>query len=131
MASNSSNVNIRYIVTDIQSSVSFYKDLLGFDVVMEKAPAFALLSKDNLRLLLNVPGAGGAGQTISTGEHPAPGGWNRIQFVVKDLDSEITTLKQKGATFKADVVEGNAGKQILLLDPSGNLIELFEPYDRG
>lgn len=127
---STSAARVRYIVLDITKSVAFYRDFLGFAVVMDRAPGFALLSKGNLELYLNTPGAGGAGQTLSTGEKPQPGGWNRIQLLVQDLDAEIKSLEQKGATFKAAVVEGVAGKQILLVDPSGNLVELFQPYEQ-
>lgn len=127
---STSAARVRYIVLDITKSVAFYRDFLGFDVVMDRAPGFALLSKGNLELYLNTPGAGGAGQTLSTGETPQPGGWNRIQLLVQDLDAEIKSLAKKGAAFKAAVVEGVAGKQILLVDPSGNLVELFQPYEQ-
>jgi catechol 2,3-dioxygenase-like lactoylglutathione lyase family enzyme len=120
-------VSVRYIVNDVDASVTFYKDFLGFDVVMHPAPGFAMLSLGNLRLLLNKPGAGGAGQAMPDGTLPAPGGWNRIQVEVEDLDATIKTLKTKGARFRNDLVAGNGGKQILISDPSGNLIELFEP----
>lgn len=124
----SSATRVRYIVTDITKSVAFYRDLLGFNVIMDKAPNFALLSNGSLELYINPPGSGGAGQTLSTGEVPQPGGWNRIQLLVDDLEEQVKTLKAKGANFKADLVKGNAGMQILLVDPSGNLVELFQPY---
>ena len=94
---------------------------------MNPPTGFAILSKGNLRLLFNQPGAGGAGQTMPDGAVPAPGGWNRIQFEVQDIESVIEDLKGKNVRFRNDLVTANAGKQILLMGPSGNLIELFEP----
>ncbi len=119
---------VRYIVTDMDKTVEFYKNLLGFEVVNQPSPGFAQLSLGNLNLLVNKPGAGGAGQTTPDGQTPTPGGWNRIQIRVKDLDATVQTLKSKNAKFKNELVTGNGGNQILLLDPSGNLIELFESY---
>jgi catechol 2,3-dioxygenase-like lactoylglutathione lyase family enzyme len=123
---NPSTVSVRYIVNDVDLSVAFYTQLLGFEEVMHTPSAFAMLSKGNLHLLLNKPGAGGAGQSMSDGATPAPGGWNRFHLEVHDLESLITELKSKKAKFKNEVVTAPAGKQILLIDPSGNLIELFE-----
>jgi hypothetical protein len=100
--------------------------MLGFDVIMHTPAAFAMLSKGSLHLLLNRPGAGGAGQTMPDGATPAPGGWNRIHLEVQDIESLIDELKIKNAKFRNELVTAPAGKQILLLDPSGNLIELFE-----
>ena len=107
--------------------VTFYKQVLGFDVVMNPATGFAIVAKGNLRLLFNQPGAGGAGQNMPDGAVPAPGGWNRIQLEVQDIESVIKDLKGKQVKFRNELVTANAGKQILLMDPSGNLIELFEP----
>src|SRR6478735_11092003 len=121
-----STVSVRYIVDDVDSCVAFYKDMLGFNVIMHTPTAFAMLSKGNLHLLLNKPGAGGAGQPMPNGAKPSPGGWNRFHLEVQDLESVIDELKSKNAKFRNDVVTAPAGKQILLLDPSGNLIELFE-----
>jgi catechol 2,3-dioxygenase-like lactoylglutathione lyase family enzyme len=123
---NPTTVNVRYIVSDVDSCVTFYSQVLGFDVIMNSPAGFAMLGKGNLRLLCNKPGAGGAGQTMPDGEKPAPGGWNRIQFEVKNIESVIEDLKSKHVKFRNELVTGNAGKQILLMDPSGNLIELFE-----
>ena len=120
-------VNIRYIVNDVSSCVKFYAELLGFEIVMNPPGGFAMLKKGNLRLLLNEPGAGGAGQSMPDGDSPKPGGWNRIQLQTQDIASEIKRLKNKNARFRNELVTGNGGKQILLLDPSGNLIELVEP----
>lgn len=117
-------VSVRYIVDDVEAAISFYRDRLGFEVAMHPGPGFAALSKGNLTLLVNQPGAGGAG---TAGGDPRPGGWNRIQLVVSDLDATIDGLRQEGAAFRGDLVEGRGGRQILLEDPSGNLIELFEP----
>ena len=124
---NPTTVNVRYIVNDVNSCVTFYTQILGFDVVMNPPTGFAILSKGNLRLLFNQPGAGGAGQTMPDGAVPAPGGWNRIQFEVENIESVIKDLKVEHVKFRNDLVTANAGKQILLMDPSGNLIELFEP----
>lgn len=123
---NPTTVSVRYIVDDVDLSVTFYTQLLGFEAVMHTAGAFAMLSKGNLHLLLNRPGAGGAGQTMPDGAIPSPGGWNRFHLEVQDLDSVIKELKSNNAKFRNEVVAAPAGKQILLIDPSGNLIELFE-----
>jgi catechol 2,3-dioxygenase-like lactoylglutathione lyase family enzyme len=123
---NPTTVSVRYIVNDVDSCVKFYTDLLGFDVIMHTPAAFAMLSKGNLHLLLNKPGAGGAGQAMPDGAKPTPGGWNRFHLEVEDLESVIGELKDKDAKFRNDVVTAPAGIQILLIDPSGNLIELFQ-----
>jgi catechol 2,3-dioxygenase-like lactoylglutathione lyase family enzyme len=117
------SVSVRYIVDDVDDAIAFYRDSLGFEVEMHPAPGFAALSHDDLRLLLNQPGAGGAG---IAGGHPRPGGWNRIQISVDDLDATVVDLNERGATFRGDVVEGVGGRQVLVEDPSGNPIELFE-----
>jgi len=122
-----STIGIRYIVNDVTEAIDFYKEMLGFNVVMHPAPGFAMLEKEGLNLFLNQPGAGGAGQKMPDGEVPAPGGWNRIQVQVEDLAKEIEKLKGKKARFRNELVQGIGGKQILLQDPSGNLVELFEP----
>jgi catechol 2,3-dioxygenase-like lactoylglutathione lyase family enzyme len=123
---NPKTVNVRYIVDDVDACVTFYKELLGFDVIMHTPAAFAMLSKGSMHLLLNKPGAGGAGQSMPDGAKPAPGGWNRFQLEVKDIESVVTDLKGKNAKFRNELVTAPAGKQILLVDPSNNLIELFE-----
>jgi catechol 2,3-dioxygenase-like lactoylglutathione lyase family enzyme len=120
-------VNVRYIVDDVEAAVAFYTQHLGFSVELNPAPGFAILSRGDLRLLLNAPGAGGAGQAMPDGRRPEPGGWNRIQLVVGDLASEIQKLRNAGARFRNDIVTGQGGKQILVDDPAGNPIELFEP----
>ena len=120
-------VGVRYIVSDVDSAVTFYTETLGFHADLHVKSAFAGLSLGNLKLFINRPGAGGAGQAMPDGTLPAPGGWNRIQFTVDDLEMVVTHLKTKGAKFRNQIVVGVGGKQILLEDPSGNLIELFQP----
>ncbi len=120
-------VSVRYIVNDVDAAAKFYSEQLGFKVEMKPAPGFAMLSHGSLRLLLNAPGAGGAGQAMHDGTKPAPGGWNRIQIEVENLETEVQKLREANAHFRNDIVNGNGGKQILLDDPSGNAIELFEP----
>ncbi|MCD9015158.1 VOC family protein [Parachryseolinea silvisoli] len=118
---------MRYIVTNVKDAIAFYTEKLGFKVDMHPAPGFAALSKDNIKLFLNQPGAGGAGQAMNDGAMPTPGGWNRFQLETDNLESLVTELKGKGASFRSEVMVGQGGKQALLQDPSGNLIELFEP----
>jgi catechol 2,3-dioxygenase-like lactoylglutathione lyase family enzyme len=120
-------VSVRYIVDDVEETVEFYTGRLGFSVELNPAPGFAVLSRGDLRLLLNEPGAGGAGQPMPDGRKPEPGGWNRIQLEVDDLAGEVGAIQDAGARFRNEIVEGRGGKQILLEDPSGNPIELFEP----
>jgi catechol 2,3-dioxygenase-like lactoylglutathione lyase family enzyme len=123
--------SVRYIVDDVDDAVDFYTRHLGFDVVMKPGPGFAQLRRGELRLLINAPdGGGGAGLRLSDGQMPQPGGWNRFQLQVTDLDAEIATLRAGGVTFRGDVVEGRGGRQALAVDPSGNPIELFQPYQR-
>ena len=120
-------VSVRYITDDVDAAVAFYVERLGFDVEMQPGPGFAVLSRGNLRLLLNRPGAGGAGQQTPDGHLPTPGGWNRIQIEVSELEREVEALRVAGATFRNDIVTGRGGSQILVEDPSGNPIELFQP----
>lgn len=120
-------VSVRYIVDNVDAAIEFYTKHLDFRVDLHPAPGFASLSRGNLRLLLNAPGAGGAGQPMPDGRKPAPGGWNRIQIEVADLAAKVDTLRKAGAHFRNDIVIGNGGMQILLDDPAGNCIELFEP----
>jgi catechol 2,3-dioxygenase-like lactoylglutathione lyase family enzyme len=122
-----SKVSVRYIVSDVDAAISFYTQMLGFQLDIHPAPGFASLSKDNLRLLLNKPGAGGAGQSMPDGQSPSPGGWNRIQLEIEDLAATVEKLKNAGCNFRNEIVVGNGGKQILVNDPSGNPIELFQP----
>ena len=121
-------VSVRYIVNDVDAVLPFYTDLLGFAVNMHAGPGFAALTRGDLRLLLNRPGAGGAGQSMPSGQAPEPGGWNRIQIEVDDIDAMYARLQAAGATFRNEVVTGNGGKQALVEDPSGNAIELFQPF---
>ena len=116
--------SIRYIVDDVDAAIEFYRDRLGFAVTMHPAPGFAALRRDDLVLLLNAPGAGGAGKA---GGNPVPGGWNRFQIHTEDLDGLVSMLRDQGATFRGDLVEGGGGRQILVEDPAGNVIEIFEP----
>ncbi|MDB5411104.1 MAG: hypothetical protein JWL84_6016 [Rhodospirillales bacterium] len=120
-------VSVRYIVTNVDEAIAFYTHSLGFAVDIHPAPGFAGLSLGSLRLLLNKPGAGGAGQAMGDGRTPTPGGWNRFQLEVDDLVALVARLTANGCRFRNEIVAGNGGKQILLEDPSGNLIELFEP----
>jgi uncharacterized protein YndB with AHSA1/START domain/catechol 2,3-dioxygenase-like lactoylglutathione lyase family enzyme len=122
--------SVRYIVEDIDPAVAFYTSRLGFVAEIKAAHGFAVLSRGTIRLCLNEPDAGGGGQSILNGSTPHPGGWNRLQLPVANLDSEIRRLRVAGCSFRSDVVEGRGGRQILLSDPSGNLIELFEPFSR-
>ena len=123
-----SKVSVRYIVRDVDAAIPFYTEMLGFKVDMHPAPGFASLSRENLQLLLNRPGAGGAGQAMPAVQLPAPGGWNRIQIDVEDLEATVEKLKSAGGRFRNEIVTGNGGKQILIEDPSGNPIELFQPF---
>ena len=119
-------VSVRYMVDDVEKSVAFYTELLGFEVRMSAAPAFADVIRGNLRILLSGPQSS-AGRPMTDGVKPGPGGWNRIHFHVDDIDAEIARLRDAGAQFRNEVVEGPGGKQVLLVDPSGNLVELFQP----
>ncbi len=119
-------VSVRYIVSDVDQAIPFYTQMLGFQVDMHPAPGFASLSRGDLRLLLNRPGAGGAGQAMPDGQVPTPGGWNRIQIEVQDLASTVEKMKNAGCNFRSEIVVGNGGKQILVNDPSGNPVELFQ-----
>ena len=121
-------INVRYIVTDVTAAIGFYTKHLGFNIDRQPAPGFAILSRGDLRLLLSASdGPGGAARPMPDGRKPEPGGWNRIQLEVYDLASEVETLRKAGARFRNDIVTGFGGKQILLEDPAGNPIELFEP----
>lgn len=121
-------VSVRYFVNDIDEAIDFYTRMLGFEEVMHPAPAFAMLSRGDLHLVLSVPGGGaGGGQAMPDGSLPAPGGWNRFSLEVEDLTTLVQQLRRAGARFRNDIVVGVGGKQILLDDPSGNPVELFEP----
>jgi catechol 2,3-dioxygenase-like lactoylglutathione lyase family enzyme len=123
---NDETVNVRYMVDNVDDSITFYTKVLGFDLLTSAAPAFADVKRGNLRLLLAGP-ASSAGRPMPDGTKPVPGGWNRIHFIVDDIDQEVARLRESGATFRNDIVSGPGGKQILLQDPSGNVVELFEP----
>jgi catechol 2,3-dioxygenase-like lactoylglutathione lyase family enzyme len=120
-------VSVRYITDDVDAAVAFYVERLGFNVEMRPGPGFAMLSRGDLRLLLNRPGAGGAGQPMPDGRRPEPGGWNRIQIEVSDLEREVEALREVEASFRGEIVAGRGGSQILLDDPAGNPVELFQP----
>jgi catechol 2,3-dioxygenase-like lactoylglutathione lyase family enzyme len=119
-------VNVRYMVDDVDAAIEFYTNHLGFEVRTSAAPAFADVTRGNMRLLLS-GSASSAGRPMSDGTKPGPGGWNRIHLIVDDLDSEVARLRDAGLSFRNDVVTGPGGSQILLVDPSGNFVELFQP----
>lgn len=122
------SVQVRYIVRDVDAAIAFYTGQLGFSLVMHPAPAFAMLSRGELRLVLSAPNpSAGGGQSMPDGTQPEPGGWNRFAIEVADLAATVEKLRKSGARFRNEIVIGVGGKQILLEDPSGNPIELFEP----
>ena len=121
-------VNVRYIVNDVEASVQWYTSHLGFTLISSYAPAFADVKRGALRLLLSGP-TSSAGRPMPDGERPQPGGWNRIHRVVDDQTAEVARLKAAGVSFRNDVVKGPGGQQILLIDPSGNFVELFQPAE--
>jgi catechol 2,3-dioxygenase-like lactoylglutathione lyase family enzyme len=121
-----STVNVRYMVDDVDEAVAFYTKHLGFTVLSSAAPAFADVTRGDLRLLLSGP-ASSAGRPMPDGTKPSPGGWNRMHFVVDDIAAEVNRLRGAGLHFRNDIVTGPGGKQILFDDPSGNPIELFQP----
>ncbi|MFL5823128.1 MAG: VOC family protein [Solirubrobacteraceae bacterium] len=121
-------VSVRYIVNDVDAAIDFYCRLLDFQEVMHPAPSFAMLSRGDLRLALTAPGGGpGGGRAMPDGTLPHPGGWNRFQLEVDDLEATVARLREQGARFRSDIVTGVGGNQILVEDPSGNPIELFQP----
>ena len=121
-------VGVRYIVDDVDAAIDFYCGLLDFKEDMHPAPSFAMLSRGDLRLVLTAPGGGpGGGQAMPDGTLPEPGGWNRFQLEVTDLPATVEELRAQGARFRSDIIAGVGGNQILLEDPSGNPIELFQP----
>ena len=119
-------VNLRYMVKDVESSIQFYTQYLGFTLLNNFAPAFADVVKGNLRLLLS-GSTSSAGRSMPDGVTPAPGGWNRFQVIVSDINAEVANLKGQELQFRNEIVKGPGGSQILLIDPSGNLVEIFEP----
>ena len=119
--------SVRYIADDVDAAVRFYTEHLGFDLDMHPAPGFAVLTRDDLRLLINAPGAGGAGKPADDGRQPEPGGWSRFQIELDDLDTTVAKLQAAGQTFRTSIVSGQGGRQALVEDPAGNVIELFEP----
>jgi catechol 2,3-dioxygenase-like lactoylglutathione lyase family enzyme len=121
-------VHVRYLVDDVEASIAFYAQHFGFTLLTNQAPAFADVQLGELRLLLSGP-LSSAGRKMPDGTKPAPGGWNRIHFVVDDIEAEVERLRAAGVTFRSDIVRGPGGAQIVLNDPSGNPVELFQPRD--
>jgi catechol 2,3-dioxygenase-like lactoylglutathione lyase family enzyme len=119
-------VNVRYMVDDVDTAIDFYTKYLDFELRTSAAPAFADITRGNLRLLLSGP-ASSAGRPMPDGTKPGPGGWNRIHLLVDDIDAEVARLREAGLSFRNDIVTGPGGSQILLEDPSGNVVELFQP----
>src|SRR5947199_1652756 len=117
-------INVRYLVDDVAESIDFYTRHFGFTVLTSAAPAFAEVTRGNLRLLLSGPQSS-AGRAMTDGERPGPGGWNRIHLIVDDLEAEFTRLSDEGVRFRNEIVTGPGGAQVLAIDPSGNLVELF------
>src|SRR6516165_10046591 len=124
--SNEEMMNVRYMVSDVGAAVDFYTSHFGFEEVGPSSPAFASVTRGNLRLLLSGP-MSSAGRPMQDGAKPGPGGWNRIHLIVGDIEAEVARLRSAGAAFRNDVIEGPGGKQVLLRDPSGNVVELFQP----
>ncbi len=122
-------VNVRYMVDDVEAAVGFYTANLGFTLLNNFGPAFADVSRGNLRLLLAGPSSS-AGRTLPDGRQPGPGGWNRIHLLVDDIEADVARLRAAGVPFRSDIIKGPGGSQILMDDPSGNPIELFQPAAR-
>jgi catechol 2,3-dioxygenase-like lactoylglutathione lyase family enzyme len=121
-------VSVRYIVDDVDAALAFYREQLGFEEVMHPAPTFAMLTRGDLRLALSAPsGEGGGGQAMPDGTVPEPGGWNRVMLELEDLDASVAALREGGARFRNQIVTGLGGRQVLVEDPAGNPIELFQP----
>lgn len=125
----SETVNVRYMVDDVEAAIAWYTTHLGFSLLSSYAPAFADVQRGALRLLLSGP-TSSAGRPMPDGEKPGPGGWNRIHLLVEDLNVEVERLRRAGVMFRNDIVTGPGGAQILLIDPSGNVVELFQPARR-
>src|SRR6059058_3099047 len=123
---NDETVNVRYMVDDVGESIAFYTEILGFEVLTSASPAFADVKRGNLRLLLAGPQSS-AGRPMPDGRKPGPGGWNRIHFIVDDIEAEVARLRAEGVSFRNEIVTGPGGKQILAEDPAGNVVELFQP----
>jgi catechol 2,3-dioxygenase-like lactoylglutathione lyase family enzyme len=122
-------VSVRYIVDDVDAAIAFYGERLAFELDMHPAPTFAILHRGDLRLLLSAPSAvGGGGQTLPGGRRPEPGGWNRIVLEVSDVDAEAQRLQDAGARLRSEVIRGRGGDQVIVDDPSGNPVELFQPH---
>jgi catechol 2,3-dioxygenase-like lactoylglutathione lyase family enzyme len=123
-------VSVRYMVDDVEAAVAFYTKVLNFEVLTNFPPAFADVCRGNLRLLLSGPSSS-AGRPMPDGAKPGPGGWNRIHLIVDDIETEVARLRDAGAEFRNDILEGPGGKQVLLQDPAGNVVELFQPAQWG
>ena len=122
------SVSVRYIVDDVDRAIDFYTGHLDFEEVMHPAPTCAMLRRGELRFVLSAPGVGpGGGASMADGSVPTPGGWNRIQIEVEDIDTTVARLSEAGANFRNDIVEGVGGRQVVVEDPAGNPIELFQP----
>jgi catechol 2,3-dioxygenase-like lactoylglutathione lyase family enzyme len=127
---DSNVVNVRYLVDDVQAAIDFYTTHLGFTLRTARLPAFADITRGNLRLLLAGPDSSAA-RPMPDGRQPEPGGWNRIHFIVEDIAAEVERLRAAGVSFRSDIVTGPGGRQIVLDDPSGNPVELFAPAAAG
>ncbi len=122
------SVSVRYFVNDVDEAIAFYRDELGFELIMHPAPPFAMLSRGELRLVLTAPGGGpGGGAAMPDGQLPQPGGWNRFALEVPDIEAAVAKLREHGATFRNEIVDGVGGRQIIVEDPSGNPVEIFQP----
>lgn len=126
MTDHNEMVSVRYMVDDVEKAIAFYTSALGFEVLTNFAPAFADVARGRLRLLLSGP-ASSAGRPMPDGAKPGPGGWNRIHLIVEDIEAEVARLRDADVRFRNDILSGPGGKQILLQDPSGNVVELFQP----
>lgn len=129
MANPNEMVCVRYMVDDVAAAIEFYTKQLGFEVLTSYPPAFADVARGGLRLLLSGP-VSSAGRPMPDGETPGPGGWNRIHLIVDDIHAEVARLKAAGVPFRNEILSGPGGQQVLLLDPAGNVVELFQPADR-